>query len=422
MAKAGDKVKIHTKDKVESGILMPTESDDCIFIKLASGYNKGIKKSAIKKTEVVSQKKELKTINNKLPSKKGFKNILIVHTGGTIASKVDYETGGVVAKLTANDLVEMVPVLKRIANIDCEVVANMMSEDINFHDYAKIINGMKKCVGNCDGIIIGHGTDTLTYTAAALSFAFVNPHVPILLVGSQRSSDRPSSDAGMNLICAAQFIANSDFKGVAICMHNSSSDDKCAILPATKTRKMHTTRRDAFKAINDTPIALVDTQGNIDYQKEILRSDEKPEVKEKFSEKVALVKSHPNINTKLLEFLTKNYEAIVIEATGLGNLPIDPETNKINYKVIKSFIEKGGILAITSQCIYGRVHPMVYASVRRLSEIGAIFCEDMLSETAYIKLSWLLGNFNKEKSKELLNKNLRGEITKRSKFEEDFLA
>jgi len=275
------------------------------------------------------------------------------------------------------------------------------------------------------GIIIGHGTDTLGYTAAALSFMFEKINIPVLLVGSQRSSDRGSTDATQNLICAAEFIIKTKFVGVAVCMHNSASDDVCAILPATKTRKMHTSRRDAFKAINDSPIALVDYNKrtvkflNENYSKKT--KDNELILKEKLSEKVGLLKVHPNIDPKLFKFFTENYKAFVIEGTGLGHAPTNMGVNLKNFELLKNFIKNGGIVAMTSQCLYGAVHPYVYTNLRKLSEIGCLFCEDMLPETAFIKLSWLMGNYPEDKVKELMVKNLRGEINTTRTYEKEFI-
>lgn len=422
MANPGDRVKVATKEEVIEGILMPNEETDSIVVKLDNGYNVGIERKKIKAIKVM--KKAKKSVEKKKGVKlmKGKPTIVILHTGGTIASKVDYKTGGVIAKFSAEDLVEMFPELAKIANIKTELVVNMMSEDMNFADYKKIVAAIKKYLGKCDGVIIGHGTDTLAYTSAALAFSLENIPLPVILVGAQRSSDRGSSDAASNLISAAKFIAESGFKGVAICMHNSSEDDKCAVLPATKTRKMHTSRRDAFKAINDKPIALINPEsGKIENLKKIEKVEGKFVCKDKFSEKVALIKTHPNFNKKLLEFVTQNFDGVVVEATGLGHMPTNTPENLKNYEALKKFIKKGGIVAITSQCLYGRVHPNVYANLRRLSNIGCIFCEDMLPETAFIKLSWLLGNYKKEEAKKLIAKNLRGEITERTEYEEEFV-
>ena len=426
MPSPGDKVKIISKKRTEEGILMPSPDQQAVIIKLDNGYNMGFKKDDVTKIETVEKSKEVKPIKEKIVKDESLPTIAVLHTGGTIASKVDYETGAVTAKFTAEDLLEMFPELRERANIETELVANMMSEDMVFSDYQKVAAAVKKYADmNVKGIIIGHGTDTLAFTAAALAFMFEKINLPVLIVGSQRSSDRGSTDAAQNLICVAEFIAKTKFTGIAICMHHASSDEMCAILPATKTRKMHTSRRDAFKAVNDQPIALIDYNTQEidflqDYNKKS-KEDNKIIMKEKFSDKVGLLKTHPNMNPALFEFFTENYQAIVIEATGLGHTPTNLGDNLKNYEALKKFIKKGGIVAITSQCLFGRVHPSVYTNLRRLSEIGCIFCEDMLPETAFIKLSWLLGNYSPEETHELLAKNLRGEINESLSYEEEFI-
>ncbi|MBS3073344.1 Glu-tRNA(Gln) amidotransferase subunit GatD [Candidatus Pacearchaeota archaeon] len=436
----GDKINV-IADKEYDGIVFESYDPKIILIKLKSGYNVGVEKSKIKQIKILEKAKikpemKIKTHGNKVsgaqkarlssevPYNPNLKKIIVLHTGGTIASKLDYQSGGVVAKFSAEDLIEMVPEIAKIANIETELISNFMSEDMMFSDYQKIISAIKKHEHKCDGIIIGHGTDTLGYTSAALAFACQDINIPIILIGSQRSSDRGSSDANSNLLSAATFIAKSDFVGVAICMHNLSSDDICAILPPTKTRKMHTTRRDAFKAINDTPIALVNSRnGEILYFKnhDKKTGHGKGIFLDKFDEGVGLLKTHPNMKNSLFEFYTKNYKAIVIEATGLGHTPTNLGKNLKNYETLKKFIKKGGIVAITSQCIYGRVNQYVYTNLRRLSDIGCIFCGDMLSETAFIKLSWLLGNYKKDEAQKLLIRNLRGELNEKSLYKEDFV-
>lgn len=420
----GDKVKI-LADKEYSGIIFESYNPKIVLLKLDSGYNVGIEKSKIKSIKILEKyKQKAETIQRKQKENPNLKKIIVLHTGGTIASKVDYQSGGVVAKFSAEDLIEMVPEIAEIANIQTELIANMMSEDMMFSDYKKIIDSIKKYEHKCDGIIIGHGTDTLAYTSAALAFALEGINIPIILVGSQRSSDRGSSDANFNLLSAAKFIAKSDFVGVAICMHNSSNDNICAILPATKTRKMHTSRRDAFKAINDIPIALINPQtSEITFMKKYDHNQRggKAIFKDKFNEDVGILKTHPNMKNSLFEFYTKNYKGMIIEATGLGHMPTNLGKNVKNYEILKKFIKNGGIVAITSQCIYGRVNANVYTNLRRLSDIGCIFCGDMLPETAFIKLSWLLGNYKKEEAKIFLTKNLRGELNEKTLFSEDFV-
>lgn len=421
----GDKVKV-IADKEHSGIIFESYDPKVILLKLDSGYNIGIEKSKIKSIKILEktkykEEKKLKTIKEN----PNLKKILVLHTGGTIASKVDYQSGAVTARFSVQDLVEMVPEITSMANIQTELIANMMSEDMMFSDYKKIIDTIKKNDHKFDGIIIGHGTDTLAYTAAALAYACEDLNIPVILVGSQRSSDRGSSDANMNLLSAVTFIAKSDFVGVAICMHNSSNDNICAILPPTKTRKMHTSRRDAFKAVNDTPIALVNPKtSEITFMKNHNKKSghQRATYKDKFSEEVGILKTHPNMKSSLFEFYAKNYKGIVVEATGLGHMPTNLGKNNLkNYEILKKFIKEGGIVVITSQCIYGRVNPYVYTNLRRLFDIGCIFCGDMLSETAFIKLSWLLGNCKTDEAKKLLVRNLRDDINERTLYKEEFV-
>ena len=419
----GQLVKITDGEKQFTGYILPApeKGGNILRLKLKSGYNVGVAvndsfhaQKLGEEKKVGKQQKAAAKQNLSLPK------IAILHTGGTIASRVNYSVGGVKASFDAEDLLTIFPELFSIAQIDSVFVANMMSEDMRITDYQKISHAVFEQVKKgAKGVIIGHGTDMLGYSAAALAFELENCPIPVLIVGAQRSSDRGSSDAAMNLICAATFISKTEFKGVAVCMHNSSADDECAILPATKVRKMHTSRRDAFKAVNDTPIALVNYS-----TKEIkwLR-DKAPfenasgefKVLSKFEEKVGILKMHPFVSEKELEFYWKEkYHGLIIEATGLGHTPVR-ENDSFVLK-IKELVDSGCVVGITSQCLYGRVNPQVYTNLRKVASTGAIYREDMLPETALIKLSWLLGNFGKEKAKELLAVNLRGEIGEFSKY------
>jgi glutamyl-tRNA(Gln) amidotransferase subunit D len=415
----GQLIEFEFNNERIKGTLIPTNSEK-LMIKLDSGYNAGFDVEKIKEIKIIGKAKKVgKEKIKKIKFDSSLDTISLLHTGGTIASRVNYKTGGVYASFEAEDLQTMFPELSKITNIKTELVANMMSEDMSIKEYKKMAQAIKKNLDDpkIKGIIIGHGTDTLGYSAAILSFILENCNKAVLLVGAQRSSDRGSSDAGMNLICAAEFIRKTDFAGVAVCMHNSTNDNKCAILPGTKVRKMHTSRRDAFKAINDTPIALIDyNTKKIDWVKEEndFKTKEKAILKDKIEEKVGLIKMHPNISEKLIEFYEKEkYKGLIIEGTGLGHTPIGKNDSFV--KAIKKLIDSGCIVGMTSQCINGRVHPKVYTNLRKLSDIGVIYCEDMLPETAFVKLSWLLGNYSKKEAEELLPKNLRGEITEFSR-------
>ena len=244
--KVGDFIKVKTSTLDYGGHLMPSLNKDIIVLKLKNGYNIGIEKKRIESIKILKKHKETKIRKQKIRFNKNLPTISILHTGGTIASEVDYRTGGVIARFTPEELMAMFPELNNIANINSVFLSNMFSEDMRFKHYSIMAKAVVKEIRRgVKGIIIGHGTDTMHYTSAALSFMLENLPIPVILVGAQRSSDRPSSDAAINLICAAEFIVKTDFTGVVICMHESLNDDNCVILPACKTKKLHTSRRDA---------------------------------------------------------------------------------------------------------------------------------------------------------------------------------
>jgi len=427
MPNPGDRVKVSTLKSTEEGILMPSYDEKAVLIKLDNGYNIGFKKEEIKKITVI--KKASKTVkkSQKLTPNKSLPNIALLHTGGTIASKVDYRTGGVVASFKPEDLLEMFPELFSIANIQSELIAQMWSDDLRFAHFSLIAKKIKSTVEKgVKGIIIGMGTDNLSVAAAALSFIVEETPIPIILVGSQRSSDRGSSDAAMNLVCAAEFIKQTDFTGVAICMHEYSSDKSCLILPAAKTYKLHSSRRDAFQAVNDMPIAKVDYAArNVNYiKKNYPNNGRKLILKSAMEEKVGLLKIHINMFPEQFEFF-KGYKGLIIEGTGLGHTPgqvPNPEANihKRIYPAIKSLVDSGCTVVMTTQCLFGTVNMNVYDKGRDLLNLGVISGKDMLANTALVKLSWLIANDPKQ-AKELMGKNLRGEINERLQYEDKYL-
>jgi len=416
------KIKSRIKLRVDGtdfeGILLP--SQDFLQIKLDNGYNVGFNPELIKSLEIIATPEEkIKAKQAQLEQDASLPQIVILHTGGTIASKVDYGTGGVSPSFDASEIVSLFPELQKVARISSVFVSNIFSEDMRFENYAIIAREIAALLKDKPkGIIVTHGTDTMHYTASALAFMFENLPVPVILVGSQRSSDRPSTDAMLNLVNAARFIAKTDFAGVAICMHSGLDSNACHILPATKTRKMHSSRRDAFKAVNSRPIAKI-SEDRLEYFGSYPKyTGGELKLYAKFEEKVGLLKARPNISPEEISFFQdKAYKGLIIEGTGLGHIGITEAKNKDNLKALQSLISSGCIVCMTTQCIFGEVNPNVYSTGRELKKAGVIFLHDMLAETAYIKLAWLLGNFGKEKALELMEKNLRGEISERSILE-----
>ncbi|MBN2454064.1 Glu-tRNA(Gln) amidotransferase subunit GatD [Candidatus Woesearchaeota archaeon] len=426
--KAGDRIKVVTKEETVEGILVPSPEleKDVLIIKLDSGYNIGIEKKKVKEMKLVSAAKERRDVFAHVKKDKKLPTIAILHTGGTIASKADYRTGGVIAKFTPKEILEMFPEIREIANIDSRLIRNMWSEDMRFPHYNLMAKEVEREVKKgVDGVIITHGTDTMHYTSAALSFILEDLPVPVILVGAQRSSDRGSSDAGENLIDAAYFIANSDFAEVAICMHENIEDKDCLILPGTKTRKMHTSRRDAFRPINATAIARVNhAEKKICFIRKKYAKKSKGKVNLKLIDeklKVGSIKTHPNMYAEEFSEYEK-FDGLVIEGYALGQAPVNKDDDLTNeneriLEKIKLFCRKMPVV-MASQAIYGRLQMNVYSTARDLREIGVLgHLSDMTPETTFIKLAWLLSNYKKEEVKDLITKNLRGEISERTEKE-----
>lgn len=431
----GDHVLIEKARKRYFGLLMPKPEfgePGTIVMKLDNGYNigfdtKGLKVSKAKTKEPEAVEEEMEYELGK--TKKGLlktdfdpkkPKVSLLSTGGTIISRVDYRTGGVYAVENPKELLHNVPEIAKIVNLKMTNPLNKMSEDFDHEDWislakhvAKELNSGKK------GVIITHGTDTLHYTSAALSFFLKNLYKPVVLAGAQRSSDRGSSDAGMNLVCASH-VAISNIGEVGICMHGNMSDNFCYFIRGTKARKMHATRRDAFRSVNEPPLAKIFPDGKIEItnRKFRERKDKKVGLDTKINENVALLKAYPGSDPKVIDYHVKNgIKGFVVEATGMGHLPTDV-SKKPWTTVIKKHSEQGIPFVITSQTIYGRVSPYVYTNLRKLFiESKAIPGEDMLSETAYVKLMWVLGKTKKfEEIRKLMLTNYAGEITPRTEI------
>lgn len=413
----GDLISITTPSETLQGILLPSISTKFISIKLDSGYNLSIKKSDITSLKLIQKHKPEIKKQGKTLTKKALPTISILNMGGTVSSRVDYKTGAVSPQFSSQDIINKFPELKKIANIRSRLIGTILSSNIRFHIYNKIAKEIEKELkNNVRGVIITHGTDTLHYTASALAFILENINIPIVLVGSQRSSDRPSTDASTNLVHAAKFIRESNFTGVAICMHSSQNDDSSIILPACKTRKLHTSRRDAFKSINSSPIAKIkDKITFLEKNKKTPKENLKLKlIKENL--KIGILKIHPNMFSSQVDSF-KNFNALILEGTGLGHAPIEKIDSKSqeNQKILNSIkkLAKKIPVIITSQCIFGRTNLNVYSYGRKLLEAGVINNNsDITTETAFIKAAWLLSNHKKE-FYNLWNKNLRGELNER---------
>jgi glutamyl-tRNA(Gln) amidotransferase subunit D len=440
--KVGDIVKISTSVTEFIGILMPRyelADENHVVLKLKSGYNIGIElikiQSIIKVTQssnqnfsilphfietvtntVHSVKKESET-HDKLKDKI-LPRIALISTGGTIASRIDYRTGGVHATISASDLYTSIPELVNHASIDLDVLLNEYSENLKPEHWTLIANKVAEKVrsGKYQGIIISHGTDTMHYTASALSFALQNLPIPVVLVGAQRSSDRPSSDAALNLIGATVFSTKSNFSGVYVAMHATYSDDIIACHIGTRVRKNHTSRRDAFESIDMMPVALikdniveVQPQEQLDLKIQTRNDNDITNfvVKPHYDSGVILLKYYPGFDSHLLAYImrTPRYKAIILEGTGLGHLSRDC------IPMIRKIIESGVMVFMTSQCIWGRINMAVYDTGRDLLNIGVIPLSNMIPETAVTKAMWVIANSNSiESARKMMQENIANEV------------
>ncbi len=421
-----DRVRIRKGNQIIEGILMPRPAllgGRALVIKLDNGYNVGILPDGAQ-IELISKGKEpLIRAEEEVAEtgRKDLKNVTIISAGGTISSRIDYNTGAVFPALTARELSAFFPDLMQIANIKSVPLLNILSEDMSPSHWKLLAQTIyEEIVSGADGIVVTHGTDTLHYTAAALSFMLRDLSVPVVLVGAQRSSDRGSSDNVMNLECAVA-VAASDMAGVLVVMHGTMSDDYCLVHQGGKVRKMHTSRRDAFRSINVLPYARVRWEGGKtpsiepirDYPR---RGSSKPKLDLNIDEKVALIYVHPGINPDFVESLSKYYDGVVLAGTGLGHAPTNPGSDPLAKSIlpsIKKLIRSGVPVVMAPQTIYGRVNMNVYSAGRLLKEAGVIGDQcDWTPEAAMVKLMFVLGHTkDMGEIKRMMEENVAGEIT-----------
>jgi glutamyl-tRNA(Gln) amidotransferase subunit D len=413
----GDVICVTTNGKAYEGILIPrseTGDSNHVVVKLKSGYNVGVRITPDVKIEKIGKGAKPAFASPPLPEQKPeLPKVVILSTGGTIASRVDYRTGAVRSALSASDLYGVVPELADTARVKTEIVFSIYSENLTQKHWSQLAQTVAEHIKQgADGVVIPHGTDTMAYTAAALSFALQNLPVPVILVGAQRSSDRPSSDAATNLIAAVQAATRGPFAEVGLAMHETLSDTAIAISRGTKVRKCHTSRRDTFRPVNATPIARVRDQEIImlteDYQKRDARK--KLVLKPEFSEEVALVKFYPGLDPAVIDwYVEKGFKGILLEGSGLGHV------SKYCFDAIRNAVEHGVVVALASQCIWGRVNMNVYDTGRDLLTLGVIPLDDMFPETALVKLMWSLGQTSDPaEAKKLLKTNIAGEFSPRT--------
>ncbi|MBD3349862.1 MAG: Glu-tRNA(Gln) amidotransferase subunit GatD [Candidatus Lokiarchaeota archaeon] len=414
---AWNEVEITKHKAVYKGILLPRNKfakDGFVEIKLKNGYNIGIEITDNTKIKVLGKKPPMSVEFQgvKVPKDKNKPNVTLLGTGGTIASRLDYVTGGVIPAFRPHELFAAVPELSDICNLDTEVVFQIFSEDMNPKHWLKLAEKVAKLSNSgVEGIVIGHGTDTMAYSTAALSFLVQNLKCPVVFVGSQRSSDRPSSDAALNLINAVSLAANADLAEVVLCMLGTTSHDYGLFHRGTLVRKMHSSVRHTFRTIGDIPLGKI-KNGKITYfkddmvRKSTLNKKLKTTAYKKIEDKVGLIYIYPGIDTDIVDnYIDKGYKGLVLAGTGLGHTP------HTLFDSFKRGIEEGMTIVMTVQTLWGFTGMNVYETGREEQQIGIIPGKNMLPETAYVKLCWVLGNYDdSDKIKEIMQSNVVGEI------------
>ena len=412
----GDVRVINTAGSTFQGVILPrseTFDDLHVVLKLKTGYNVGIHVDRVESIEELGFKEAVYKIPEKaFPVSPDLPNVTLLGTGGTIASRLDYRTGAVIPAFTPGELYGAVPELAELCNLTTMKIFGVFSENMSWSEYVPLAEAVGEAIeGGADGVVIGHGTDTMGHTASVLSFMVQNSPVPIVIVGSQRSSDRPSSDAALNLMHAVSAAARGDIAEVQICMFGPTSDRYGLLHRGTRCRKMHSSYRSAFRTIGDIPLSMVDGDGFTSINPDYLPRDHSRKVKidTRHDDRVTILYYYPGMKPDLVDALVeKGYRGIVIAGTGLGHV------NKPLFPALKRAIDQGVHVVMTVQTLWGFAQMYVYDTGRDLLNIGVVPLDNMLPETALMKLGWVLGHTDEhEEVMAMMRNTVSHEMTER---------
>jgi glutamyl-tRNA(Gln) amidotransferase subunit D len=399
------------------GLVLPrnvTADADHLVMKLQSGYNVGLRQDTIEDLEKTGYREAVYKVPEKeFPVDPAKPRVILFGTGGTIASRLDYRTGAVIPAFSPGELYGSVPELAEVCNLETEKLFGVFSENMGKHEYLTLAERTGQAIRDgYDGVIIGHGTDTMHHTAAALSFMVQGSPVPIVMVGSQRSSDRPSSDAALNLINAAWTAAHGPMAEVMVCMFGPTSDHYNLLHRGTRVRKMHSSYRSTFRTLGEIPLAIVDEERFQPLKDDFAprRADRDVTVRAHFDDRVTILYYYPNMKPDVIDALVDcGYRGIVIAGTGLGHV------NKKVYGALERARDAGVLTFMTLQTLWGFVQMHVYETGREILELGVVPLANMLPEVAYIKLGWALGCHPDDPDAvvELMTTPIAGEMTDR---------
>lgn len=413
-------VKIEKSDGAHfEGVLLPRSvhtSDDYLSLKVDTGYNIGTQlpdDATIK--EIGYRSGDYKIPEKKIERNPDLPNVTLLGTGGTVASRLDYRTGAVLPAFTPSELFSAVPELIEICNLTPKTLYKILSENFCTEYWVKTAEAVAKEIeSGAEGVIIGHGTDTMAYSGSALSFFFQNLPIPVVIVGSQRSSDRPSSDGPINIINATTLAAYSDLAEVVVVMHGSTSDNYDLIHRAVRVRKMHSARRDTFRTVADTPLGMIKDRNITFFKNDMRRRGSKEDfyLDTKIDERVTMLYFYPGMEPDIMDaILDKGYHGVVIIGTGLGHV------GKPMYSALERAQEEEIPVVITVQPLFGYTHLRVYETGRDMLARGVIEGRNMLPEAALPKLCWALGHTRDvEEVRKIMETNIAGEMTNRELY------
>jgi glutamyl-tRNA(Gln) amidotransferase subunit D len=375
------------------GTLVPSHElsgDRIVQLKLESGYNVGVWIHPEDELEVLPAEESGPDPNGVVrPRTSGRSDgpwVALLSTGGTIASRVDYRTGGVRPVHEESEILAFYPNLERGGPVRVVPVFDRLSEDISPEDWRTLGRQVARAFAEgAHGVVVAHGTDTLAYTAAALSFLFDQLPGPVVVVGAQRSPDRPSSDGVTNLAAAVELAREGSFGEVVVVMHAGLSDDRFAVHRGTRVRKMHSSRRDAFQTRNGPPIGFIEPTGTRWTGTVRPAVPGTPVMDERWGDRAGLLWFYPGLAPAQAEAFARDLRGVVLAGTGLGHVSAP------HLPWIREVVRRGIVVVMTSQCLEGAVDPYVYATGRELLKAGVLYAGDILPETAYVKLLWALG-------------------------------
>ncbi len=434
--KPGTPVKLVVKTwsgKAEhTGISLPSSGSKLITMKLQNGYNVSFPESYVDTFEILDEMPIIEEeVGESEPQNESLPLVHLIHTGGTIASKVDYSTGAVTARFDPHELLDAVPELRRIARIRAVKLGNMWSDDLRPRHWNRMLKATEEAFAEgAVGCVITHGTDTLHLSAAAISYGWSGqggrPPGRIVLTGSQRSPDRGSSDAAENLIASVQWAAHgpapSGYRDSSVVItHASSSDGSCAVLPGCACRKYHSSKRGAFKPINQEILGHVFIDGDgarIDYSPEAHDARIEAISPKPFDESVRIAQfiSDPHLHPDLVQgAIDSGFDALLFHGSGLGHLPIsNPEEDSLENTRLRVMLEDhiagGGVVVVVTNAIHGPVNMNVYSKGREQQDLGIIGHGSLCPPgSALVKLHHLLSVGGKESVEKGWEMDLVGE-------------